>query len=106
MTSQIQVYGTNWCQFTFGLREYLMDARVDYEYFDIDSDSRADEFVRTMNDGKRKYPMVVVAQRIALNPTLTELQQLLEDQDVVARPRMGRHSERTGARRDKRSRSD
>ena len=97
------MYGTNWCQFTFGLREYLMDARIDYEYFDIDSDSRADEFVRTTNNGKRKHPMIVVAQRIVVNPTLDELQQLLEDQDVVARPRTGRHSRRTGARRDSRS---
>jgi mycoredoxin len=95
MTTRIQVYGTNWCRFTFFLREYLMGSRVDYDYFDIDSDSQADEYVRTMNDGKRKYPMVVVAERIVMNPTLTELQQLLDDQDVATRPRSGRQLRRT-----------
>jgi glutaredoxin len=83
--SPIEVYGTPWCGFTFILREYLMRARVDHNFFDIDRDAWADEFVRTMNDGKRKFPMVVVAERVVINPTVTELQRLLDDQGVVAR---------------------
>jgi glutaredoxin len=79
MTSRIQVYGTNWCRLTFGLREYLMHSGVDYDYFDIDGDSSADEFVRTMNDGKRKYPMVVIAERIVANPTFAELQRIIDE---------------------------
>jgi mycoredoxin len=81
--SPIQVYGTPWCGFTFALREYLMRSCVDHDFFDIDRDSLADEFVRTMNDGKRKYPMIVMAERIVMNPTVPELQRMLDEQGIV-----------------------
>jgi mycoredoxin len=87
MTSRVLVYGASWCRFTFGLRQYLLESRVDYEYFDIDNDPQAAAFVRTIGDGKLKYPVVVVDEETAVNPRFSELQQMLEMQDVVQRPR-------------------
>ena len=80
------VYGTDWCRLTFSVREYLMNSRVDYDYFDIDRDSGADEFVRTMNDGQRRYPVVVVAEHTVTNPTPTELGNMLRDHRVESQP--------------------
>jgi hypothetical protein len=78
MASDIRVYGSDWCRLTFAVREFLMKSRVRYDYFDIDGDSQADQFVRMMNDGRRRYPMVVAADCALVNPTLAELQTLLD----------------------------
>jgi glutaredoxin len=86
MESGIQVYGTDWCRLTFGIREYLMRSRVDYDYFDIDHDPRADELVRTMHDGQRRYPMVIIGVRTLTNPTVTELRRVLDENRVESRP--------------------
>jgi glutaredoxin len=75
----IQVYGTDWCRLTFGVREYLIKSHVDYDYFDIERDPLADEFVRTVNDGRQRLPVVVVEDQRVTNPTLAELDALLRD---------------------------
>ena len=75
----IQVYGTDWCRLTFSVREYLINSRVDYDYFDIERDPLADEFVRTVNDGQQRYPVVVIEDHRVTNPTLVELDALLRD---------------------------
>ena len=75
----IEVYGTDWCRLTFVVREFLMRSRVEYDYYNIDRDATAQDFVMSMNDGRRRFPMVVVGQRILSSPTLAELQKLLDD---------------------------
>jgi mycoredoxin len=85
MTTEIRVYGSDWCRFTFRIREYLMQLRVEYQYFDIDRDPRANEFVRTMNDGQRRYPVVVVGEDIVTNPTFAELRKILDANRVESR---------------------
>jgi glutaredoxin len=86
VTNRIQVYGTEWCHSTFGVREYLMIARLDYDFFDIDRDPRADEFVRALNGGARRYPVVIFLDEIVTNPTVTELGQLLRAHRVGSGP--------------------
>jgi glutaredoxin len=95
MTS-IQVYGTDWCRLTFGVREYLINSRVDYDYFDIERDPLADEFVRTVNDGRQRYPVVVVEDHSVTNPTLAELDALLRDHRVEPRPGAGARRRQPG----------
>jgi glutaredoxin len=80
MESTIRVYGTDWCRLTFGVREFLMRSRVAYEYFDIDRNARADEFVRGMNGGTRRYPVVVIAEHAVVNPMLAELRAMLDQE--------------------------
>lgn len=82
MASDIQVYGTDWCGLTFGLRKYLTDSRLAYDYYDIDRDPRAQEFVLAMNDGRRRFPLIVVRGHVVTNPTVTELQRLLDEQKI------------------------
>lgn len=65
-----------------------MQLRVEHEYFDIDRDPRANEFVRTMNDGQRRYPMVLVGEDAVTNPTLAELRKILDENRVESRERV------------------
>jgi glutaredoxin len=87
MASGIQVYGTDWCGVTFGVREYLTNSRIPYDYFNIEDDRQADEFVVAMNDGRRRFPLIVVEERILTSPTLTELQEALDQHHVRPSPR-------------------
>jgi len=82
MTNGIQVYGTDWCGLTFGVREYLTNSRIPYEYYDIEQDQHADQFVVAMNDGRRRFPMIVVEERVLTRPTLNELQRVLDEHRV------------------------
>jgi thioredoxin reductase (NADPH) len=82
MASDIQVYGTDWCGLTFGVREYLTNSRLAYDYFNVDRDARAHDFVLAMNDGKRRLPMVVVQERVMTNPTVSELQRVLDEHSI------------------------
>ena len=82
MASEIKVYGTERCGLTHKVREFLMRARVAYEYFDIDCDSNAEDFVVLMTDGRRRFPIVVIENRIAVQLTTAELQRVLKEQGV------------------------
>ena len=84
VTKTIKVYGTDWCRSTFGVRECLMNARLDYDFFDIDRDHNADAFVRTLGNGARRYPVIVFPDDIVTNPTVTELGQLLRAHGAAA----------------------
>ena len=82
MTNGIQVYGTDWCGITYGVREYLTNSRIPYDYYDIERDPHAHEFVLAMNDGRRRFPLIVVEERVLTSPTLNELQQVLDEYRV------------------------
>jgi glutaredoxin len=79
MFTGIQVYGADWCSLTFGVREYLTNRKIPYEYYDIERNRQADEFVVSMNDGRRRFPLIVVEERILTSPTLGELQRVLNE---------------------------
>jgi glutaredoxin len=78
------VYGTAWCRLTFNVRECLMRARVAYEFFDIDRNAKADEFVRKVNGGSRRYPVVVVARQTVITPMLADLRAMLDAEARLA----------------------
>ena len=82
MANGIQVYGTDWCGVTFGVREYLTNSRIPYDYHNIEQDQDADEFVRAMGDGRRRFPLVVLEERVLTSPTLNELQHVLDEHRV------------------------
>ena len=86
MANEIHVYGTDWCGLTFAVREFLMKSRMAYDYYNIEQDPTADEFVRAMNDGRRRFPLVVVEEATITNPTLTELQRVLSEQGLSPQP--------------------
>jgi glutaredoxin len=77
MASDIQVYGADWCGVTRGLREYLTNSRIDYDYFDVDRDDEAEQFVLAMNDGRRRFPLVVVQEQVLTEPTIAVMRRVI-----------------------------
>jgi glutaredoxin len=78
MVSEIQVYGTDWCGVTFRVREYLMKARLSYDFFDVEQDPEARDIVLALTDGRLRFPVVVIDDDIVADPTIAELQRLLD----------------------------
>jgi glutaredoxin len=78
MASDIQVYGTDWCGLTYGVRRYLTAGRFEYDYFNIDDDKDAEEFVLATNNGRRRFPIVVIEDRVVTGPTVAELRRVLD----------------------------
>jgi mycoredoxin len=90
MTKAIKVYGTDWCRLTFGVREYLLIARIDYDFFDIDRDPAADAYVRAVGNGVRRYPVVAFPDEVVVTPTMADLVQLLRVHEAQPAPRRRR----------------
>jgi len=82
MESEVQVYGMDWCGLTFGVREYLTSARIAYEYYDIERNPRAFDVALALTNGLRRFPLVVVHDRVLMNPTRFELQRVLNEYQV------------------------
>jgi glutaredoxin len=78
MASDIQVYGTDWCGLTYRVRRYLTTGRFEYDYFNIDDDHTAEEFVLAANQGCRRFPLVVIEDRVVVTPTVAELRCILD----------------------------
>jgi glutaredoxin len=85
MASDIQVYGTDWCGLTYGVRRYLTEGHFDYDYFNIDDDHAAEAFVVATNDGRRRFPIVVVEDRVVTEPTVAELRRVLDQHGMRSR---------------------
>ena len=74
---QVHLYGTDWCPLTGGFRGYLKRHDIPYDYHNIEEDAAAEEAVKAMNNGKLKFPMVVVGDQTMKNPPIDELEAAL-----------------------------
>ncbi len=74
-----RLYGADWCALTSGFRTYLDRKGIPFDYYNVEKDEAAADAVRVMNNGKLKFPMVVVGDREMKNPTLDELDAALDD---------------------------
>ena len=84
MASEIQVYGADWCGVTFRVREYLLKARLSYDFLDIEQDEEARQFVLATTNGRLRFPVVVIEDHIVVDPTIAELQRVLESRAILA----------------------
>ncbi len=78
------IYGATWCPLTGGFRAYLDRQNTRYLFHDIEAEPGAEDAVRAMNEGKLKFPMVVVGDREMKNPTLEELDDALAAAGLAA----------------------
>jgi len=89
MTSDIRVYGTDWCGITYSVRKYLRNSRMAYEFHDVDRDPVAEKFVLATHNGRRRFPVVVVEDEVLTSPTITELRLVLDARGIrPAAPRL------------------
>jgi hypothetical protein len=93
--SEIYVYGAAWCGLTFRVREYLMNAPLAHEFFDIERDAKAGQFVVEATGGR--FPTVVIDRQVITDPTIAELQRVLTAHAILPRPRLSRQGARPEA---------
>ena len=61
MARQVTVFGADWCGDTRRTLRQLDSAGVNYDYIDIDQDSDGERKVIDFNRGKRRIPLVEIA---------------------------------------------
>lgn len=87
---KVQVYGAEWCPLSLGLRKYLRSQGIDHEWLEVEQDPLAEAAAKAMNEGKLKFPMVVVGEvgdywnvgdraAVLKNPKLAELTAALQE---------------------------
>jgi len=57
--SRILFYGVNWCGDCRRSKRVFSDMQVPYVWFDLDQNSGAVEFVKSVNQGMRRVPTIV-----------------------------------------------
>ncbi len=57
--NQILFYGVNWCGDCKRSKRIFSEMQVPYLWYDLDKNSRAVEFVKSVNEGMRRVPTIV-----------------------------------------------
>ena len=82
-TPVLKLYGTGWCTKSSNLRNYLQSRWVDFEDYNVDTDEQAAEDVKKLYDGELKFPTVVIGPDHLKNPSIAELNVLLEKYNLL-----------------------
>jgi len=73
-SSNIIVYGTNWCGDCIRTRIFLKHHAIPYTWVNIDQDKQAEQFVIQTNHGNRSVPTIVLnSGTILVEPSNHEL---------------------------------
>lgn len=81
-TSNIKVYGADWCSHTQETISYLDELGVKYQYIDVEQDKKASDWVKEQNDGMEIKPTLDIKGRIVTAPSNRALEKLLTDQGL------------------------
>ncbi len=74
---EINVYGADWCTKTGFLKNYLQSEWLDFNFYNVELDEEAANYIRGLFDGKLKFPVVVIDGQVLLNPKVPELKKYL-----------------------------
>jgi mycoredoxin len=64
MNTPIRMYCTSWCPDSRRAKEFLHEHQLLFEEIDIEAHPEAAEFVKRVNNGKRKVPTFDVGGRV------------------------------------------
>jgi mycoredoxin len=59
INEKIIIYGTEWCGDTRRARRVFSEENIDYVWIDIDRDSIAAAYVKSVNNGNRSVPTIL-----------------------------------------------
>jgi glutaredoxin len=79
----IRVYGTDSCPMTKASLLYLDSQAVPYEYFDIEENAEAAEWVRAHNSGKERKPTIEIGKQILVEPSDEELERSIRSHGLL-----------------------
>jgi glutaredoxin-like protein len=57
--TNLTVYGSDWCYDCRRTKRFLTNHAIPFEWFDIEIDQQAEEYVLTVNQGMRSIPTLV-----------------------------------------------
>lgn len=80
--NKLKLYGTGWCPKSSILRNYLQSIWVDFEDYNVETQSEAEEAVRALYDGKLKFPTVTFGDKFLKNPSISELESFLKENGI------------------------
>jgi len=82
MEKKLELYGTGWCPKSAILRNFLQSEWVEFDDFNIEDDTNAEEKVRNLYDGKLKFPTLVYGDQHLKNPKIDELKAFLKSNNI------------------------
>lgn len=74
---KIKLYGADWCPKTGLLKNYLQSEWIDFDFYNVELDEQAATFIRSLFEGKLKFPVVTLDDQVLLNPKIPELKKAL-----------------------------
>ncbi|WP_299366158.1 glutaredoxin family protein [Winogradskyella sp.] len=82
MEKKIELYGTGWCTKSAVIRNFLQSEWIEFDDFNVEEDSDAEEKVRNLYDGKLKFPTLIYGDQHLKNPTIAELKAFLKSNNI------------------------
>lgn len=80
-TSEITIYGTNWCGGSRRARLLFEQHHIPYRWVDIDADKEAAKYIEGFSNGCQSVPTITWPDGTTLvEPTLEELEKILGTQ--------------------------
>lgn len=84
MTTEITMYGAEWCGDCRRSKRFLDSNNVSYKYIDVESDTSASEKVIEINGGMRSIPVIVFPDGSHLTePSDNDLKAKLESIKII-----------------------
>ena len=78
----LKLYGTDWCMKSSALRNYMQSKWITFEDFNVETDTEAEETVRSLYDGKLKFPTITYGSEFIKNPSIQEISSFLEKNGI------------------------
>ncbi len=79
---KLQLYGTHWCPKSAALRNYLQSKWIEFDDFNVETSTQAEAKVRTLYDGKLKFPTIMVGNDFIKNPSISQLNEFLRKHNI------------------------
>ena len=84
MTTEITMYGAEWCGDCRRSKRFLDENSVSYNYIDVEADASASEKVIEINGGMRSIPVIVFPDGSHLTePSDNDLKEKLESLKIL-----------------------
>jgi mycoredoxin len=79
---KLQLYGTDWCPKSSVLRNYMQSKWIEFDDFNVETNTEADAKVRSLYDGELKFPIVMMGNNYIKNPTVPQLNEFLKKHNI------------------------
>ena len=79
----LRLYGADWCMKSANLRNYLQSKWIDFEDYNVETDTDAEARVRALYDGALKFPTITYGDTFLKNPGIAELNAFLASHKLL-----------------------